>query len=378
MIRVRTDIPHGNAASATCRVEGTIATVRFTAHPHGGTESLWWCMRLERANDDVQEIELVWENCTNSLGIGPQSPALMHPVIRVDGSGWTRLSAGIARETPDGRVEAVWRFLAPEDAADVAFCFPHGPRQLDALARDTDWHRDTIGVSQCGRDLVRLANDYGRENYDRPGVYCLSHQHASEMSGAWALDGFLRRMAERGPEAPLVWAVPFANIDGVVDGDYGKDPFPWDLNRSWGCPPMRHETLTLMRDIQRWRQRCRPALTLDFHSPGGAEDKGAYTFVPDPETDASCRALVDPWLEPICLRLGKFGAPDFARIANYPSRFGDGDKFTRFCMTNHDLPSLTFEIPYHRVGHTVLTVEQYQLIGARIADAVADRCLGLE
>ena len=107
------------------------------------------------------------------------------------------------------------------------------------------WRVDTIGVSQGGRPLLRLSNDYGRPKGERPGVFLMARQHSGEVSGAWVLDGVLRRFAELGEAAPLVWAIPLANIDSVEQGDYGKDNFPYDMNRAWGKLPMRHETLVL-------------------------------------------------------------------------------------------------------------------------------------
>ena len=46
----------------------------------------------------------------------------------------------------------------------------------------------------------------------------------------------------------------FMYLDDVLSGAYGKDPFPHDLNRAWGDPPMRHETLVMRHDIRRWAE----------------------------------------------------------------------------------------------------------------------------
>jgi len=39
---------------------------------------------------------------------------------------------------------------------------------------------------------------------------------------------------------------------------------------------MRHEILVFQRDIDRWKERCKPILGIDFHAPGGCETKGLY------------------------------------------------------------------------------------------------------
>ncbi len=40
------DIPHGNCACYEISSTEKFETVMFSAHPHGGTESLWWCFRI--------------------------------------------------------------------------------------------------------------------------------------------------------------------------------------------------------------------------------------------------------------------------------------------------------------------------------------------
>lgn len=370
MYHIRTDIPHGNAA-LTALVAEDIPAVHFTAHPHGGTEVLWWCFRLERTAHAPDRVRLVWEHVTNGLGLCPDSIPLMHPVVRLDGGPWQRLPAGTAREGADGRVAAVWESAAPEKWLEAAFCFPHGADDVAEFARATGWRQDVIGVSSKGRELIRVANDYGVLGGTRPGVYCVAHQHSSEMSGAWALHGFLEEMARQGAAAPLVWAVPVTNIDGTIEGDYGKDPFPWDLNRAWGYPPMRSEVSVCMQDIGRWRSRCQPVLCLDFHSPGGSETEGCYTFLLDPETHADAHARGAAWADVMAAELADYAAPNFKLVARYPSRFKSDQyaSFNRF-YTQGEVLGMTFEIPYHRIRDRVLTIADYREIGRRMAVAV--------
>lgn len=373
MYRISADIPHGNMAQAVVAGED-LPAIHFSAHPHGGTEMLWWCFRLERTAPAPATVRLVWDHVGNCLGLGPDSIRLLHPVVRHDGGAWARLPAGTRRDRADGRVAAVWETSAPQRWLEVAFCFPHGADDVVDFARQTGWRHDVIGVSSQGREVIRVANDYGVKGGTRPGVYCVAHQHASEMSGAWALHGFLEEMARQGDAAPLVWSVPVTNVDGTVEGDYGKDPFPWDLNRAWGYPPMRTEVLTCMHDIGLWRSRCRPVLCLDFHSPGGAEADGCYTFLLDPKTYPEAHALGAAWADALAAELGEFAAPDFKRVATYPSRFTTEQhaSFSRF-YSQGDLLGMTFEIPYHRIRDRVLEIADYREIGRRMAVAVCRR-----
>ncbi len=376
-LHVETSVPCGNAARVEI-VDGPAAAVAFDAHPHGGPETLWFRFRLvsDAPPPPGATVRLILKNAHNLLGGG--DVARFRPTVRADGGDWERLGGGQAMTLDDGRVCAEWTLPYPHRTADVALCYPYDLRDVEALLADTDgyWRADEIGVSQGGRGLVRLSNDRGAPSSTRAGVYLVARQHSGETPGSWVLDGMLRRFAECGTEAPLVWAVPLSNIDGVEGGDYGKDNFPIDLNRAWGHPPMRHEALVLQRDMHRWKGRCRPLLGLDLHAPGGTEAKGAYFFLPKPDYAgdfaAPSRALAEAFSEALTPRLA---APDPLRLATYASRW-ELPTFTRFCCESLAIPSLSMETPYAMAGETLLTRELYREIGSRLADVLCQAARG--
>lgn len=375
-LRVETRVPYGNACDVEVHEEPDLAEVRFTADPHGGPEALWFCFRVveeQPGASRARQIRLVLKHIGNLLGGGDGSR--LRPVVRFSGADWQRLEFGTPEVLPDGRRQAAWIVGAPNPILDVAFCYPYGPPEVEALVRDTKgyWSADTIGVSQAGRPLLRLCNDPGLLGSHRPGLYLIARQHSGETPGSWVLDGFLRQMAEEGEAAPLVWAVPLTNIDGVLQGDYGKDNFPWDLNRAWGSPPMRHEVLVLQRDMQRWKTRCRPVLAVDFHAPGASETDGIYAYVPDPQQQKEAHAAALSWTIPIQKALTcEYAAEKFTRVAAYASRWEQSPRarFGGYCREVLGVCSLTFEIPYAMAGSTLLTCEHYREAGRRMARAV--------
>ena len=371
---IDTTIPYGNACDLSLQVDGESVEVGFSPDPHGGPETLWFCFRVWRQPDpserEATTLRLVLKHAGNMLG-GHDLPA-MHPVVRHDGGAWLRLPQGRLRELPDGRTEVSWTTAPPVSYLDVAYCYPYGMDEVRALVAEGGdvWAMETIGVSQSARPLVRLSNDYGARDGGRAGLYLMARQHSGETPGSWVLDGFLRAMAALGPDAPLIWAVPLANIDGVEGGDYGKDNFPYDLNRAWGRPPMRHEVSVLQRDIWRWRSRCRPVLGIDFHAPGACETAGVYVYVPDPEIDRGAHEGVLDWVGWTGEALGPdFGAEAFARVARYPSRW-ETPSFRDYMWSQVGVPCITFETPYAMAGERLLTQADYQEIGARIAAGV--------
>ncbi|MFH1021951.1 MAG: hypothetical protein V1809_01010 [Planctomycetota bacterium] len=367
-VAVDTGIPYGNAADVAVARRGGEVVVEFSADPHGGNETLWFCFRL--TGRAAVPVRLVLKHSPNMLGCG--RPAFMRPVIRSSRRDWERLAAPEVTELPDGRPIVLWKIRFAPPRMDVAWCYPYGLPEIEALLRDTNgyWRLDTVGVSGRGRPLLRLSNGDGIRGDARPGLFLMARQHSGETPGGWMLDGFLRALAELKSAAPLVWAVPLANRDGVEEGDYGKDPYPYDLNRAWGEPPMRYEVLAYQRLFRRWMERCRPVLAMDFHAPGGTETDGVYCFLPDPKSHPEPHAAIRRWAEVAKKAVGgDYAADNFCRVADYPSRFGSG-WFKAFCWERGKVPALSLETSYALVRDTVLTRERYREMGARLAAGV--------
>jgi len=377
-LQVSDRIPYGNVAAVESGVVDGNSHIAFTAAAHGGIERLWFCFRISNPAPQSLPPRTLLELKHVSTMLGGQ-PADCHPVIRYDGGEWKRLPAGEVANRPDGHFSLRWTVDTPATFAEVALCYPYGEPELRQLAAECGgyWKCDEIGVSQKGNPIRRLSNACGEPGNGRPGLYVISRQHAAEVSGAWVLDGFLRRLAELGDRAPLVWCVPITNIDGVLAGDYGKNPYPHDLNRAWDASaPMRHETLLLMRDQSYWKERCHPAAFLDFHSPGMLEDDH-YCFVPS-------AGAIPPGLAEATERLARqvesalpdYAAANFIRRADYKP-FGVWGGFanaTEHAANALGIPGLSFETSYQRAHGKLLEPKDYREIGRLTADAVTAYC----
>ncbi|MBM4142256.1 MAG: hypothetical protein FJ225_01490 [Lentisphaerae bacterium] len=372
-LRVFTDIPGGNARGITVETAGEFPEITFVPAPQGGNETLWFCLRikeLQPGENAPAKVRLTLKHYGNLLGAG--SPADCVPVYRPQGQGWHRAGSGQAVVLPDGQVSASWTIPYPAPATDVALCFPYDLSDVRTLLAKSKgyWKTDEIGLSREGRPLLRLSNDYGAPGGKRHGLYLVARQHAGETPGSWVLDGLLQHLSRQRRDPFLVWAVPLADADGVVRGDCGKDAFPCDLNRAWGTPPMRHETLVYQRDMARWSERCRPALGIDFHAPGAAESDGIYCHLPPPDKFPDAHRAAEKWANLICQELGPdYAAHDFKRAAAHAPD-GETPSFTTFCAERLGLCALAIETPYGRIGGSVLTQKQYREAGERIARAL--------
>jgi len=370
-LTVQTNLPYANVADVeVTQLDGRPA-VTFAASAHGGPERLWFCFRV-RNGKAMQKtrgpVRLLLKHVETMLG--GNSPANIRPVIRYETGEWQRLEAGKPAPTRDGRMGAWWEIDAPNLYADIAVCFPYGNPELTELLGQTNgyYNVDAIGLSRFDRPILRLANDFGSADGDkRPGIYLTARLHAGETPGSWVLDGVLRKFAELGEQAPLVWAVPLTDPDGIEQGDYGKDAYPYDLNRGWGKAPMRHEVMLLQRDLWRWTERCDARLMLDFHAPGLCEPTGLYMYAPDPEQHGE-----DAWVDAFNEALGEYASPNFRRVINYPTRFAHPNS-TQFVRETIGCAAITFECSYVSAGDIVLTPDRYREAGARIAQTIADR-----
>ena len=374
-LRIHADIPFGNVCETAVTHDGETTTVEFTADPHGGPEALWFCFRIEQQGPEPVRgpVTLVLNHVGTLLaGLTPRLPENLRPVIRHAGGDWQRLDGGREEMLHDGRRRAVWAIEAPSEYSDIALCYPYGRDELQQLLQDTKdyWRCDSIGVSQGARSLLRLSNDSGEFDAKRPGLYLLARQHSGETPGSWVLDGLLRRLAEHGEAAPLTWCIPLSNIDGIEQGDYGKDNYPYDLARGWGKAAMRHETIIIQRDMYLWAARCAPRLALDLHAPGPGEIDGIYAFLRWDAEPPEAAAAGESWGQIFAEALGEYAAPNFSRVATHAARWNDQPTFKQFCSETLHIPSLGFECPYSMARDRVLQRADYGEAGRRLADSI--------
>lgn len=368
LISVDDSIAYGNVADVEVTSGDAGPVVAVAADAKGGPERAWFCCRISqprRGRKVNKPFTLILKHLETMLG--GHDPAALQPAVRYAAEDWRRLPPGKPAPTDDGRMGAWWTLDPPISFVDVALCYPYGQPEVGALVQETGAYRvETIGVSEGGRPMLRLANRFGSpDTRQTPGVYIIARQHSGETPGSWVLDGLLRRMAEAADAGPIVWAVPLVDIDGVEAGRYGKDHPPHDHNRAWGRPPMRHEAMVIQADARRWAERCHPVLMLDLHAPGICETDGVYAYLNGPDAD-------EGWSDLMAQHLGDLVGQPFGRIANYPSRFATGHA-TRFFGEQIGCPALAIETPYTRCGERAMSREGYREVGMHLAEAILQR-----
>jgi len=367
----------GNGVVLDVRRDGDAWLVEFMAEPRRSAESLWF--HLECAGAGGRRIRFAWLNAHLCLGMGDaQAVRRVRPVVRLDGGEWQRVRRVEVLERPSGG--HVLRFATPGPCrrAAVAFCYPYPPETLEATLQEAGgcWHAETIGLTGAGRPLQRLRALPRRRSRPRPGAYVVARQHAGETPGSWVLDGMLRAISGDGASGLLrrvEWCVvPFVDLDGVVQGDYGKDSLPIDFNRTWAPLTLRPEVRAIQRDMGCFAQRTRPRFVLDLHAPAGAEDRLYQFHCRDNRPPAQRRAgrSFTPFL---VAEMPEMPADSLARVPAYASRWDANHTLTAWAWDGLDrTTAAVIEVAYQLMSQGRWSEpDDYRECGRRVARAVA-------
>jgi len=372
-LKVSTRFPGGNAAGILITTRDGLPEIRFASDPCGGTEALWFYFRVEETAPDPAtqtKIRITWTFIDHISG--GHEPAFCVPVSASPGHTWSRLKQAEENRNEDGLRELSWWVPHPSPSTEVAFCFPYGPPDLEnAIERSKAyWHTAHIGISQGGRPITRIHNARADSSVSHAGIYILARQHAGETPGSWVLDGFLRQWALNRKGGYVIRAIPFADVDGVEWGWYGRENIPYDLDRAWTDPPMRHEALVIRNDMLAWKSRCKPVLVLDLHAPGAFEKDGVYAYT---AAEGPTAADETKWCNVIRNELKTdYAAPEFQRTDRRPSRWTT-PPFVGWARNHLGVPALSLHIPYGQCGGNLLTQKAYREIGQRLAQAILRR-----
>jgi predicted deacylase len=258
------------------------------------------------------------------------------PKISSDGVTWERLDPQRVDISADGsRMEIRLALDGPQ--VWVAGQEPLTTQFYEAWVRDLAalHHVDVAlaGHSVEGRPIF-LAETADR----REVVLLLGRQHPPEVSGAFAMQPFVRavladtELAVQFRRRYKLVILPLLNPDGVVAGHWRHNVNGVDLNRDWG--PFSQPETQLVRD---WLARAdgrgmQVRLMLDFHST----DKNVFYTQRDGDL-AHLRGFTARWLEAASRRLPEYG---FVREAQETS---DQANSKNYFYSRYGIPAITYE-----------------------------------
>jgi len=224
-LRVRTDFPGGG--SVTAEVTDS-AGQELVAEAGGG----WWALRVEGV-DPERPLNLV---------VRTKRAKQQHPFVysRADGE-WRVVAAGEALD--EAGAEVRYALEGAARSCTVARYRPYGSAEAKARLAEVDEALEgselfALGPSRGGRAVpgIRIKHP-GVADEERVGVWIQARQHAWEITGSYAADGFLAWLLEGGPESSEllriseIVVVPVMDPDGVAEGKaWMSGPNP---NREW-------------------------------------------------------------------------------------------------------------------------------------------------
>lgn len=260
-VAVRTDFPGGNAVV----VKNAGAAVELAPDLRGGRDWFYWCFEATAARPG----EVTFTFPAKVAGFTNGAVGHQGPAVSTDGGktwNWMGNDTAVVR----GR-SFTYSFTKAGEAVRLAVTIPYLQADWAAfVARQKGTpHLDVtvLTKSRKGRavELVRV----GRPGPGVTAVLVTARHHACESVASFALEGLIEAAAADTPagrafrEKYVLYAVPFADKDGVEDGDQGKWRAPHDHNRDYTDTPLYPE----VRAIKELGEAKGVRAALDLHCP---------------------------------------------------------------------------------------------------------------
>jgi hypothetical protein len=228
----------------------------------------WWQFRVRGAQGRTLTFRHTWRKPSNNrFPYGRRGPA----VSADGGPTWSWL--GIESVGEDG----AFRYTFAPDAADVRFAYaiPYVDADLRRFLASHSQHEHLAWRELCrsrkGRTVHRLhAGCLTGTPYVR--VLVTARHHACESMANYEIEGLLGAALEESELGEWfqrhveMMVIPFADTDGVEDGDQGKNRKPRDHGRDYEGESLYPETGALRELVPRWSDG-RLRMAMDLHCP---------------------------------------------------------------------------------------------------------------
>ena len=361
--RIQADSPGGNGTDFEWLDSSTL---RFAADRNGGPYSMWFHFVVEEPECDA----LVCELCHGETALGWPYRPWVRPVFRVAGGQWQRVpptEVDAEGGTMRFRVECMRR------TTEVAFCYPYQPSDWQSFyerdLRPAGARVAGIGHSEAGRPL--LVYEWG----DGPvEVLLVSRQHAGETPGTYALQGAFAGLVGLREPRLAVRAIPFADVDGVVEGMYGKERPPVDFNRAWRGEPRRVEIEAYKSYLESLARP--PVIAVDFHAPSPSDphyiDWGTCDGAP-----AEFEHRLTQLVERVSMRCAEDSRTALSAelTGRHPDWYADGFERSAagYLQATYGTLAFILEVAYHAAGSgEEVGPAEWRKVGEAVAEGVRD------
>jgi len=369
MLKIDCDFPGGNIL-----VERIEDDTLYLSPDMRDTAGSWfyWAFRLRGAAGRRLDIRFTAHNPVGMRG----------PALSCDGGlnwQWSRepfTTDSFTLTVPQGQDDLLVTFAPLYTQAEWE-------RFLEGRAPAGGWQRNVLCRSRKGRDVEWLALGAPSDTAAHRVVFTARH-HCCEMIANFVMEGIIDGIL--GADEAGAWLrrqtafclIPFADKDGVEDGDQGKNRQPRDHNRDYVGESIHVETAAIRDFLPRWGGAPGFDAAIDLHCPWIRGQHNDVVYQVGRESPAVWReqqrfgTLLEERVPSGALPYFVASNLPFGEAWNTAANYSTGMSFSRWSagLPGIRLPT-SFEIPYAEASGVAVTPDAARGLGRGIAHALA-------
>ncbi|MDB9925671.1 M14 family metallopeptidase [Hyphomicrobiales bacterium] len=196
---------------------------------------------------------------------------------------------------------------------------------------------ETIGFSVLKKPITMFFIETDIKN---PYIIILGRQHPPEVTGAFALKGFIDQLVSPSQLSQNflnqynIIFVPLMNPDGVDNGHWRYNVNKIDLNRDWGTFS-QPETIAVNEKLIRLTANSKLALFIDFHSTY----KNIF-YISENSSNNLSKFSLENWINNS--RSGLLGIDYNFQLINSSNK--DNGVSKNYIYNKYNIPSMTYEV----------------------------------
>ena len=262
-----------------------------------------------------------------------------HPKISIDKKSWNKIDEANISKKENGKIIVIdfspssqKNYVASQELI-TNFWYNKWYNELENSGRV---RREVIGFSVLKNPIPMF---FVEKNINNPYILILGRQHPPEVTGAFAMRGFINQLLNKNSLSDSflknynILFVPLMNPDGVMNGYWRYNENKKDLNRDWGIF-IQPETDAVNKKLTELKNK-KLALFIDFHSTF----KNLF-YISDIAEESPMKNFLEDWL---------LGSRKSLSEANYKyeiinSLNKDNGVSKNYIYNKYKIPSVTYEV----------------------------------
>jgi cytosolic carboxypeptidase protein 6 len=262
-----------------------------------------------------------------------------HPKISIDKKSWNKIDEANISKKENGKIVVI-DFLPSSQKNYVAsqelitnFWYNKWYNELENSGRV---RKEVIGFSVLKNPIPMF---FVEKNINNPYILILGRQHPPEVTGAFAMRGFINQLLNKNSLSDSflknynILFVPLMNPDGVMNGYWRYNENKKDLNRDWGIFT-QPETDAVSKKLTELKNK-KLALFIDFHSTF----KNLF-YISDIVEESPMKNFLEDWL--LDSRKSLSEANYKYEIINSLNK--DNGVSKNYIYNKYKIPSVTYEV----------------------------------